>query len=118
MAHLYWKHQKRLVKMQPRTTESVSETGFRHHISDKLLQQFWYRKKNGNQSSHHHTPFLILSIPTLGSAFGAPPSSSNLGIRVMPLRSWPTVILYAVSFFSQQRSEAQLWKEMAPSEGM
>ena len=96
MAHLYWNHQKRLVKMQPRTTESVSETGFRHHISDKLLQQFWYRKKNGNQSSHHHTPFLILSIPTLGSGFGAPPSSSRLSSSIL---STGTLYLTSRSLF-------------------
>ena len=96
MAHLYWNHQKCLVKMQPRTAESVSETGFRHHISDKLLQQFWYRKKNGNQSSHHHTPFLILSIPTLGSGFGAPPSSSRLSSSIL---STGTLYLTSRSLF-------------------
>ena len=97
MAHLYWNHQKRLVKMQPRTTESVSETGFRHHISDKLLQQFWYRKKNGNQSSHHHTPFLILSIPTLGSGFGAPPAPQDFQAPFSPLA--PCIWHLEVFFF-------------------
>lgn len=83
MAHLYWNHQKCLVKMQPRTAQSVSETGFRHHMSDKLLQQSWYRTHNGNQSSHHHTPFSILCLPTLGSGFGAPPSSSRLSSSIL-----------------------------------
>ena len=32
---------------------------------------------------HHHTPFLILSIPTLGSGFGAPPSSSRLSSSIL-----------------------------------